>query len=106
MPVQDNLVEVVTPEFGVMLRSVMTGSWLSMDVLVESLSQALYPSVAVARQITVSPGCQFAVSNVTLDPELMPFVTPLRVLRQSYPMVGVSPSLSVAVAEQVRVSPV
>ena len=90
---------VVTLELGVTVTVDRTGSVLPTLTLALAESVAPEPSVAVAVQAIVSDGD--AVELVSVRLELAPRV--LVPLVHSYVMVGVSPSASVAEAEQVKV---
>jgi hypothetical protein len=81
------------------VTSEITGALLSTLTLVLAESVAPEPSVAVAAQAIVSDGEAVALVRVRLA-----FVPSIVVpLVHSYDIVGVSPSSSVAVAEQVKV---
>ncbi len=90
---------VVTPLLGLIDTVATTGSLLSTLTLVCPESVSPVPSVAVAVQVIESLGAAVALVRVRL--ELVPRV--LEPLVHSYDIVGVSPSASVAVAEQVKV---
>jgi hypothetical protein len=89
----------LTPLVGLIDTLATTGSVLPTLTLALAESVAPEPSVAVAVQAIVSDG--EAVELVRVRLELVPRV--LVPLVHSYDIVGVSPSTSVAVAEQVKV---
>ena len=77
MPSQVTRVVVVMVA-GVMVTLEMVGSRLPIVAPAESLSELPYPSVATARQMTESPGCQLAVFSVMVGPVAIPEVVPER----------------------------
>jgi hypothetical protein len=97
--VQVSVEVTLTPVVGVIAALEMTGSVLPTLTLALAESVAPEPSVAVAVQAMVSDGDAVELVNVRL--ELVPRV--LVPLVHSYVIVGVSPSASVAVAEQLKV---
>ena len=67
-PAHVSAVLVLTFVFGVIETDEMIGRLFVIVVLVDRLLVPLYPSVAVARQMTVSPGCHVVLFNVMLGP--------------------------------------